>query len=195
MVICQIWLVCWFQEDSDGNMDSSEEAGGLTCHQCQNNSHDRIIWCLKCDRRGYCDSCISQWWGDQCRSNILYLTTVKDQHVHFFNLKYLSYSDIPLEDLRKACPACRGACNCKVCMRTDILIKVHFPNYAWPWVAKPLETSRTFTWEVPIDIYLLISCRWKYGRYLYLISYGISTPCCPPCNLSLSRSIMSNALK
>ncbi|KAK4778647.1 hypothetical protein SAY86_006175 [Trapa natans] len=81
-------------EESDGSMDSSEDADGLICHQCLNNSRDHIIWCLKCDRRGYCNSCISQ-----------------------------CYSEIQPEDLQKACPACRGACNCKVCMRADILIK------------------------------------------------------------------------
>ncbi|PKI51517.1 lysine-specific demethylase JMJ25 [Punica granatum] len=81
-------------EESDGSTESSEDAGGITCHQCQSRYGDRIIWCLKCDRRGYCDSCISQ-----------------------------CYSDIPLEDFQKACPACRGACNCKVCLRADLLIK------------------------------------------------------------------------
>lgn len=34
------------------------------------------------------------------------------------------YSDIPLEEIQKICPACRGTCNCKVCLRGDNLIKV-----------------------------------------------------------------------
>ncbi|RXI01831.1 hypothetical protein DVH24_015180 [Malus domestica] len=82
-------------EDSDGSSESSEETGGQTCHQCRRNDRDTVIWCLKCDRRGYCDSCILTW-----------------------------YSDIPLEDIQRSCPACRGTCNCKVCLRRDNLVKV-----------------------------------------------------------------------
>lgn len=81
---------------SDGSTDSSDdENGGQTCHQCRRNDRDRVIWCLRCDKRGYCDSCISTW-----------------------------YSDIPLEEIQKICPACHGTCNCKVCLRGDNLIKV-----------------------------------------------------------------------
>ncbi|XP_034218040.1 lysine-specific demethylase JMJ25 isoform X1 [Prunus dulcis] len=79
---------------SEGS-ESSEETGGQTCHQCRRNDRDTVIWCLRCDRRGYCDSCISTW-----------------------------YSDIPLEDIQRSCPACRGTCNCRVCLRRDNLVKV-----------------------------------------------------------------------
>ncbi|KAI4301777.1 hypothetical protein L6164_035024 [Bauhinia variegata] len=82
-------------ENSDGSTDSSEDTGGQTCHQCRRNDRDRVIWCLRCDRRGYCDSCISTW-----------------------------YSDNSLEEIQRSCPACRGACNCKVCLRNDNSIKV-----------------------------------------------------------------------
>ncbi|XP_062143885.1 E3 ubiquitin-protein ligase JMJ24 isoform X2 [Alnus glutinosa] len=82
-------------EYSDGSMDSSEDAGGQTCHQCRRNDRDIVIWCLRCDKRGYCDSCISTW-----------------------------YSDIPSEEIQRICPACRGTCNCKVCLRSDNSIKV-----------------------------------------------------------------------
>ncbi|KAL7239471.1 hypothetical protein ACSBR2_005385 [Camellia fascicularis] len=82
-------------ETSDGSSDSSDDTVGQTCHQCQRNDNDSIFWCLRCDRRGYCDSCISTW-----------------------------YSDIPFEEIRRVCPACRGTCNCKVCLRRDNLIKV-----------------------------------------------------------------------
>ncbi|CAN6325239.1 unnamed protein product [Urochloa humidicola] len=53
-----------------------------------------VYWCSSCDRRGYCAGCISRW-----------------------------YSDIPIDDVRKVCPACRGICNCKVCLQGDNLIK------------------------------------------------------------------------
>ncbi|KAG8097295.1 hypothetical protein GUJ93_ZPchr0013g35625 [Zizania palustris] len=52
------------------------------------------IWCTSCERRGYCSDCISRW-----------------------------YSDIPLDDVQKVCPACRGICNCKVCLQGDSVIK------------------------------------------------------------------------
>ncbi|XP_027934401.1 lysine-specific demethylase JMJ25 isoform X2 [Vigna unguiculata] len=82
-------------EYSDGTSGSSEDTGGQTCHQCRRNDRDRVTWCLKCDRRGYCDSCISAW-----------------------------YSDISLDDIQRICPACRGICNCKTCLRSDNSIKV-----------------------------------------------------------------------
>ncbi|XP_059648507.1 E3 ubiquitin-protein ligase JMJ24 isoform X2 [Cornus florida] len=82
-------------ESSDGSSDSSDNTGGQTCHQCLRDDRDKVIWCLKCDRRGYCDSCISAW-----------------------------YSDIPLEEIERLCPACRGTCNCKACLKGDNLIKV-----------------------------------------------------------------------
>jgi len=53
-----------------------------------------VIWCTSCDRRGYCARCISRW-----------------------------YSDIPMDEVRNVCPACRGICNCKVCLQGDNLIK------------------------------------------------------------------------
>ncbi|TKV96146.1 hypothetical protein SEVIR_9G410200v4 [Setaria viridis] len=53
-----------------------------------------VHWCSSCDRRGYCAGCISRW-----------------------------YSDIPIDDVRKVCPACRGICNCRVCLQGDNLIK------------------------------------------------------------------------
>ncbi|XP_015939790.1 E3 ubiquitin-protein ligase JMJ24 [Arachis duranensis] len=86
-------------EYSDASTDSSEETGdtgGQTCHQCRRNDRDRVVtWCQRCDRRGYCNSCISTW-----------------------------YSDISLDEIQRMCPACRGICNCRVCVRSDNSIKV-----------------------------------------------------------------------
>ncbi|XP_010242027.1 PREDICTED: lysine-specific demethylase JMJ25 [Nelumbo nucifera] len=86
---------------SDRSTDTSEEAGGQTCHQCRRNDRGRVIWCLKCDRRGYCDSCIAKW-----------------------------YPDISYEEIQRVCPACRGSCNCKACLRGDNLIKVRIRDIA-----------------------------------------------------------------
>ncbi|KAL0407363.1 UNVERIFIED_CONTAM: Lysine-specific demethylase [Sesamum latifolium] len=81
-------------ETSDGSSESSDDTGGQPCHQCRSSNRGRVIWCLKCDRRGYCENCISTW-----------------------------YSDIPIEEVQRVCPACRGTCSCRVCMRGDNLIK------------------------------------------------------------------------
>ncbi|XP_074311585.1 E3 ubiquitin-protein ligase JMJ24 isoform X2 [Silene latifolia] len=82
------------EDVSDASTDSSRDTGGLTCHQCQRSNKGSVIWCLKCERRGYCSSCISTW-----------------------------YANIPLEEIQRLCPACRGSCSCKVCSRVDNLIK------------------------------------------------------------------------
>ncbi|OMO68776.1 hypothetical protein CCACVL1_19834 [Corchorus capsularis] len=80
----------------DDSEESSEEVFvGQTCHQCRRNDREKVSSCLKCDKRGYCDICISTW-----------------------------YSNIPVEEFEKACPACRGFCNCKACLRSDNMIKV-----------------------------------------------------------------------
>ncbi|KAL4563164.1 hypothetical protein LXL04_027199 [Taraxacum kok-saghyz] len=81
-------------ETSGGSSESSEDTGGQICHQCRRDDTERIVWCLKCDRRGYCDECISTW-----------------------------YPDIPVEEVHRICPACRGCCNCKMCLRGDNVIK------------------------------------------------------------------------
>ncbi|GAB4835812.1 hypothetical protein Ancab_000728 [Ancistrocladus abbreviatus] len=82
------------EEQSDDSTDSSDDMGSLTCHQCRRTDKNSVVWCRKCDRRGYCGICISTW-----------------------------YSDIPLAEIQRVCPACRGICNCKVCSRGDNLIK------------------------------------------------------------------------
>ncbi|KVH89577.1 JmjC domain-containing protein [Cynara cardunculus var. scolymus] len=81
-------------ETSDGSSESSEDTGGQICHQCRRDDTERIVWCLKCDRRGYCDECIATW-----------------------------YPDIPVEEIHRICPVCRGSCNCKMCLRGDNMIK------------------------------------------------------------------------
>ncbi|KAL8166366.1 hypothetical protein V2J09_007865 [Rumex salicifolius] len=81
------------EENSDAHTDSSDEMDGPTCHQCRRNAKE-VVWCHRCDRRGYCGSCISTW-----------------------------YSDVPLDEIEKNCPACRGTCGCKLCSRPDNLIK------------------------------------------------------------------------
>ncbi|XP_077227282.1 jmjC domain protein JMJ24 isoform X2 [Tasmannia lanceolata] len=89
-------------DHSPKSSDSSGEPGGQTCHQCRRNDREAVIWCLRCDRKGYCHGCISKW-----------------------------YPDIPLDGIRRACPVCRGTCNCKVCLRGDNLIKKSVVECSW----------------------------------------------------------------
>lgn len=79
---------------SGRSSDSYCEADGIICHHCRRNYKSNVLWCRSCDRKGYCESCILKW-----------------------------YSEIPINDIQKACPACRGICNCRVCLRGDNLIK------------------------------------------------------------------------
>lgn len=88
-------------EYSEKSSDSFGEAEGITCHHCQRNYRTNVVWCTTCDRKGYCDGCILKW-----------------------------YAEIPIEDIQKACPACRGICNCRVCLRGDNLIKAKVEGIA-----------------------------------------------------------------
>ncbi|KAJ0979849.1 hypothetical protein J5N97_015323 [Dioscorea zingiberensis] len=81
-------------EYSGKSSDSSGQAEGLACHQCQRSDRANMVWCSSCAQRGYCDSCISKW-----------------------------YADIPREEFQSNCPVCRNACSCRVCSRGDNLIK------------------------------------------------------------------------
>lgn len=50
------------QELSYRSTDSSGDADEQTCHQCQRSDRDNVIWCRRCDRGGYCESCIYKWY-------------------------------------------------------------------------------------------------------------------------------------
>ncbi|XP_010489647.1 PREDICTED: lysine-specific demethylase JMJ25-like isoform X2 [Camelina sativa] len=82
-------------EYSAASTDASTESMGEICHQCQRKDRDRIISCLKCNQRSFCKTCIST-----------------------------RYSEISLEEVTEVCPACRGLCDCKPCLRSDNTIKV-----------------------------------------------------------------------
>ncbi|XP_057863486.2 lysine-specific demethylase JMJ26 [Cryptomeria japonica] len=70
------------------------EGGSLMCHQCQRNDKGRVVWCSKCNKR-YCVCCIERWYPEQSE-----------------------------EDIAKACPFCRGNCNCKACLRRGGCLEV-----------------------------------------------------------------------
>ncbi|XP_068658747.1 E3 ubiquitin-protein ligase JMJ24-like [Aristolochia californica] len=88
-------------DQSSKSSGSSAETGTQTCHQCRRTDRATVIWCLECDKRGYCDGCISK-----------------------------RYPDISMEEIQRACPACRGACTCKACFHPDSLIKLRIREIA-----------------------------------------------------------------
>ncbi|CAL9106172.1 unnamed protein product [Musa acuminata var. zebrina] len=88
-------------ESSGKSSGSSGEADGQICHHCRKNDRASVAWCISCERRGYCSGCISRW-----------------------------YADIPVEDIRQVCPACRGICTCKACLQGDNLVKAKIQEMA-----------------------------------------------------------------
>ncbi|KAJ7548066.1 hypothetical protein O6H91_08G115900 [Diphasiastrum complanatum] len=92
----------------------------LMCHQCQRNDKGAIISCLKCKRKRYCLCCVKKW-----------------------------YPDIKRDAFAKACPFCRGNCNCKACLRSDGPVmksfeindseKVKYLSYLLVWILPYLK--------------------------------------------------------
>ncbi|KAF7042653.1 hypothetical protein CFC21_052194 [Triticum aestivum] len=82
------------------------------------------VWCTSCDRRGYCGGCISRW-----------------------------YSDIAIDDIQKVCPACRGICNCKVCLQGDNVIKARVQEISVVDKLKYLHSILAYVLPVLKQIY------------------------------------------
>ncbi|KAF3790354.1 Lysine-specific demethylase [Nymphaea thermarum] len=142
-----------FVENSGRSTESSGEASGQTCHQCRRNDKGRVIWCLKCERKGYCTGCISKW-----------------------------YPDIPEEDIQKACPVCRGNCNCKLCLSGDNLIKVkiheiaakHKLQYLHRLLSLVLPFLKQIHKEQSLEIEVEMSAKVIAARCLLLTTTGIA---------------------
>ncbi|MCL7030462.1 hypothetical protein MKW94_005312 [Papaver nudicaule] len=82
---------------------ASRRKGGqsLMCHQCQRNDKGSVVFCSQpqCSKR-FCYICLSKWYPDKTK-----------------------------EEIENRCPVCCCNCNCKACLRADIVI------------AKPLQTD------------------------------------------------------
>ncbi|XP_065878665.1 uncharacterized protein [Euphorbia lathyris] len=72
----------------------SNKARGSMCHQCLKSNRTGVVTCSNCTKKRYCYDCISKW-----------------------------YPDKTLEQLEIACPYCRGNCNCRVCLKEDVVAK------------------------------------------------------------------------
>ncbi|XP_042506397.1 lysine-specific demethylase JMJ25-like [Macadamia integrifolia] len=64
------------------------------CHQCERSDRQIVVRCSKCEEKLYCIRCIKQW-----------------------------YPQISVEEIAKACPFCRGNCNCTTCLRSGVNLK------------------------------------------------------------------------
>ncbi|KAK1411323.1 hypothetical protein QVD17_37871 [Tagetes erecta] len=58
------------------------------CHQCQRNDKGRVVECLRCYTKRYCEPCMTTW-----------------------------YPTMTQEMFAECCPVCLGICNCKQCLR------------------------------------------------------------------------------
>ncbi|XP_021763956.1 uncharacterized protein LOC110728617 [Chenopodium quinoa] len=63
------------------------------CHQCRSEKND-IIACSFCKKKRYCFPCLIKWYPERTR-----------------------------EEVREACPFCRGNCNCKICLQEKLVMK------------------------------------------------------------------------
>ncbi|EYU40204.1 hypothetical protein MIMGU_mgv1a003458mg [Erythranthe guttata] len=61
------------------------------CHQCRRNDKGRVVRCTRCNKKGYCITCITKWYARM--------------HETYF---------------AEACPSCRNICNCTACLQSDV---------------------------------------------------------------------------
>ncbi|KAF3432815.1 hypothetical protein FNV43_RR23917 [Rhamnella rubrinervis] len=72
--------------------DSTRKRESFVCHQCLRNGRSGVINCSNCKRKRYCFECLSKWYPDKTR-----------------------------KDIEVACPYCRGNCNCRICLKEDLV--------------------------------------------------------------------------
>ncbi|EYU40203.1 hypothetical protein MIMGU_mgv1a003411mg [Erythranthe guttata] len=82
---------------SAGNMQMNEpnlkrkRSDSNNCHQCRRNDKGRVVRCTRCNKKGYCITCITKWYAGM--------------HETYF---------------AEACPSCRNICNCTACLQSDV---------------------------------------------------------------------------
>ncbi|KAL7589778.1 lysine-specific demethylase JMJ27 [Lactuca sativa] len=75
------------------SIDGCEGNLNLKCHQCLRNLKN-VIFCSNCKRKHYCNNCIVSWYPERTK-----------------------------EEVKDACPYCRGNCNCRACLQANVIIK------------------------------------------------------------------------
>ncbi|XP_024989571.1 lysine-specific demethylase JMJ25-like isoform X2 [Cynara cardunculus var. scolymus] len=72
---------------------SNGHQGSLMCHQCTKR-YKNVVSCSNCKRKRYCYGCIVSWYPERTK-----------------------------EEVKVACPYCRGNCNCKACLQANVIVK------------------------------------------------------------------------
>lgn len=75
-------------------VNNAGEQDVVYCHQCLRSNKYEVVFCSNCKRRRYCHNCISKWYPERTK-----------------------------EEVEKACPFCRGNCNCRACLLANIVVK------------------------------------------------------------------------
>ncbi|XP_044500424.1 uncharacterized protein LOC123221611 isoform X3 [Mangifera indica] len=88
-------MVCNQSENSKSIVAGScnMEQRSLMCHQCLRSDRTGVVICSSCKRKRYCYQCVAKWYPEKTR-----------------------------EDIEIACPFCRGNCNCRVCLKEDLVV-------------------------------------------------------------------------
>ncbi|XP_074333698.1 lysine-specific demethylase JMJ26-like isoform X1 [Apium graveolens] len=83
-----------FYRGKDKVQVSEKLSNSNMCHQCQRNDNGRVVECITCNRKRYCEHCMKRW-----------------------------YPKMTEEDFARECPVCQFNCNCKSCLRLEVLVK------------------------------------------------------------------------
>ncbi|XP_022738727.1 uncharacterized protein LOC111291322 [Durio zibethinus] len=86
---------CSSQSESSVSLDDTSQKNahrGLMCHQCW-RSKKSVVNCSSCKMKRYCYECLAKWYPEKTR-----------------------------EDIEVACPFCQGNCNCRLCLRENLIV-------------------------------------------------------------------------
>uniref|UniRef100_A0ACD5W7V3 Uncharacterized protein n=1 Tax=Avena sativa TaxID=4498 RepID=A0ACD5W7V3_AVESA len=144
------------EEMPQASADYTKRRDGTSnmCHQCQRNDSARTVRCLGCKKymRRYCILCITRW-----------------------------YPHLTEDDFVNSCPFCRNNCNCKTCLRKNIINKVdkwdssnvdkikcslRIAHYLLPWL-KDLHHTQMKEKSVDATIKDIDACQLKIPQANY----------------------------
>uniref|UniRef100_A0ACD5X0I0 Uncharacterized protein n=1 Tax=Avena sativa TaxID=4498 RepID=A0ACD5X0I0_AVESA len=142
------------QENDQQTYTKRRDGTSNMCHQCQRNDSARTVRCLGCKKymRRYCILCITRW-----------------------------YPHLTEDDFVNSCPFCRNNCNCKTCLRKNIINKVdkwdssnvdkikcslRIAHYLLPWL-KDLHHTQMKEKSVDATIKDIDACQLKIPQANY----------------------------
>ncbi|KAM0886964.1 hypothetical protein ACQ4PT_029362 [Festuca glaucescens] len=145
------------------------------CHQCQRNDNGRTVRCLGCTKymRRYCTLCMTRW-----------------------------YPHLTEDDFVNSCPFCRNNCNCKTCLRKNIIKKVdkwkvsdedkikcslRIAHYLLPWL-KDLHHEQMKEKSVEATIKGIDACEVKIPKAIFKPNERIYCNNCRTSILDFHRS-------